>query len=76
MRAIPHDSELDELQRFGLRYDDDEPETGNCWNCGHRLNVFVGGKCYDVCARRHDENGDGDADEAPMMSNCEGWVAM
>lgn len=54
-----------------------EPETGACWNCGHMVEVTIGGKTYPLCVRSRDIDGDGDVIVAirsdSVMRDCTGW---
>lgn len=54
--------------------DDSEPKTGACWNCGHAVEVRIGGKTYLLCVRERDESASGDVFECdPAERDCMGW---
>lgn len=52
-----------------------EPTTGTCWNCGHMVEVKLGGKTYSLCVERRDSEGSGDLMECgPDIIECKEWV--
>lgn len=54
--------------------DDDEPEFGACWNCGHAADVFFDGKLYAVCVASRDLSGEGDVMETDTsIRDCPDW---
>lgn len=73
---VPHICEMDELQRLGdpRGVDEDGPKAGSCWNCQHMVEVYLGGKTYQLCVKERDISADGEVKEAsPDTRDCEEW---
>lgn len=75
-------AKADAIPRFEVPdyvyYDDDEPETGACWNCKHCAEVVV---CIDykshsvlLCVHSRDTEGDGEVESCDTSTReCENW---
>lgn len=70
---VPCNSEMDALQRDGMP-EEEEPETGACWNCRHMATVTIGGKTYELCVLSRDVDASGDIEFAdPYKTDCMDW---
>ncbi len=50
-----------EIPRQVYYDEDDEPKCGSCWNCGHAVELYVGGKSsYMVCVAERDDGSNGE----------------
>lgn len=56
-------------------WDGNEPEFGGCWNCGHMVEVNLGGKTYLLCVYERDADASGDVVEIdPDIRECSTWT--
>lgn len=50
-----------EIPRQVYYDEDEEPKCGACWNCGHAVELYVGGKSsYMVCVAERDDGSNGE----------------
>lgn len=74
--AAIEQAKADAIPRYEIPdFTDEEPATGSCWNCGHMVEVKLGGKTYSLCVANRDHEGAGDVCEAlPETVECHDWL--